>query len=72
MYHSRYSRLHKKQPLLTILKAHDFPPTALRFNPDSNLLVSGSVDNTIRVVTVPDNLTAACKFKNLVLVAIVS
>ncbi|KAK7695568.1 hypothetical protein QCA50_000204 [Cerrena zonata] len=46
-------------PLLTILKAHDFPPTALRFNPASNLLVSGSVDNSIRVVTVPDNLTAA-------------
>ncbi|KAI0736108.1 WD40 repeat-like protein [Fomitopsis betulina] len=43
-------------PLVTILKAHDFPPTTLRFNTASNLLVSGSADNTIRVVTVPDNL----------------
>jgi len=45
-------------PLITILKAHDFPPTTLRFNTASNLLVSGSADNTIRVVTVPENLGA--------------
>ncbi|KII95368.1 hypothetical protein PLICRDRAFT_48333 [Plicaturopsis crispa FD-325 SS-3] len=43
-------------PLLTILKAHDFPPTAIRFNPTSTLLVSGSVDNTVRVVTIPQSL----------------
>jgi len=44
------------QPLLTILKAHEFPPTTLRFNPTSNLLVSGSPDNTVRVVTIPISL----------------
>ncbi|TCD66822.1 hypothetical protein EIP91_000900 [Steccherinum ochraceum] len=43
-------------PVLTILKAHEFPPTTLRFNPSSNLLVSGSADNTIRVLTVPELL----------------
>lgn len=52
------------QPLLTILKAHDFPPTTLRFNTASNLLVSGSADNTVRVVTVPASLGVACKRSN--------
>ncbi|KAI0347447.1 WD40 repeat-like protein [Trametopsis cervina] len=46
-------------PLLTILKAHEFPPTTLRFNPSASLLVSGSADNTVRLITVPDNLVAA-------------
>ena len=50
------------QPLLTILKAHEFPPTTLRFNPSSNLLVSGSADNTVRIVTVPDQLVGACEY----------
>nr|ANC28037.1 WD-repeat protein [Polyporus umbellatus] len=45
-------------PLLTILKAHDFPPTTLRFSPTSDMLVSGSADNTVRVVTIPPNLGA--------------
>ncbi|KAF8592380.1 WD40 repeat-like protein [Ramaria rubella] len=40
-------------PLLTILKAHDFPPTTLKFNPDATLLVSGSADNTVRIIVVP-------------------
>jgi len=43
-------------PLLTILKAHDFPPTTLRFNTTSTLLVSGSADNSIRIVSVPADL----------------
>ncbi|KAJ7742418.1 quinon protein alcohol dehydrogenase-like superfamily [Mycena maculata] len=42
-------------PLITILKAHEFPPTTLKFNPTSRLLVSGSADNTIRVISVPDS-----------------
>ncbi|KAI0698637.1 WD40 repeat-like protein [Cytidiella melzeri] len=46
-------------PLLTILKAHEFPPTTLCFNPSATLLVSGSADNTVRVIAVPDNLSAA-------------
>ncbi|KAF9509481.1 hypothetical protein BS47DRAFT_1301358 [Hydnum rufescens UP504] len=40
-------------PLLTILKAHDFPPTALQFNPRSSLLVSGSADASVRVMVIP-------------------
>ncbi|KAJ7283837.1 WD40 repeat-like protein [Mycena rebaudengoi] len=43
-------------PLLTILKAHEFPPTTLKFNPTSRLLVSGSADNTIRVISVPESV----------------
>jgi prolactin regulatory element-binding protein len=34
------------------LKAHDFPPTTLKFNPSATLLVSGSADNTVRIVSV--------------------
>nr|VWO99661.1 Putative 6-4 photolyase [Ganoderma boninense] len=45
-------------PLLTILKAHEFPPTTLRFSPSSDTLVSGSADNTVRVVTIPTGLGA--------------
>ncbi|EPQ59910.1 hypothetical protein GLOTRDRAFT_125665 [Gloeophyllum trabeum ATCC 11539] len=41
-------------PLLTILRAHELPPTALRFNPPSKLLISGSADNTLRVIEVPE------------------
>ncbi|WWD22371.1 hypothetical protein CI109_106862 [Kwoniella shandongensis] len=40
-------------PLLKILHAHSFPPTALKFNPSANLLVSASADNTIRTIVVP-------------------
>jgi len=39
-------------PHFTILKAHDFPPTTLKFNPTTTLLVSGSADNTVRIVSV--------------------
>ncbi|KAJ7781405.1 quinon protein alcohol dehydrogenase-like superfamily [Mycena metata] len=42
-------------PLVTILKSHEFPSTTLKFNPTSRLLVSGSADNTIRVISVPDS-----------------
>ncbi|KAJ7667843.1 WD40-repeat-containing domain protein [Mycena polygramma] len=41
-------------PVVTILKAHEFPPTTVKFNPTSRLLVSGSADNTIRVINVPE------------------
>jgi prolactin regulatory element-binding protein len=34
------------------LKAHDFPSTTLKFNPTGSLLVSGSADNTVRIVSV--------------------
>lgn len=42
-------------PLLSILKAHEFPITTVRFSPTSTLLVSGGVDNSIRIVTVPES-----------------
>ncbi|GAA5914595.1 WD40 repeat domain-containing protein [Sporobolomyces salmoneus] len=41
------------RPIMTILKAHDFPSTSLRFNPSSSLLVSGSADNSLRIIKVP-------------------
>lgn len=50
-----------RQPVVTILKAHEFPPTTLRFNPTSNLLISGSADNTVRIVTVPEYVPDNCE-----------
>ncbi|KAG1762250.1 WD40 repeat-like protein [Suillus occidentalis] len=41
-------------PLISILKAHEFPITTVRFSPTSTLLVSGGVDNSIRIVSVPE------------------
>ncbi|GAA5931119.1 WD40 repeat domain-containing protein [Sporobolomyces koalae] len=41
------------RPIMTILKAHDFPSTCLKFNPNGTLLVSGSADNSFRVIVVP-------------------
>ncbi|ETS62661.1 hypothetical protein PaG_03307 [Moesziomyces aphidis] len=41
------------RPVLKILHAHDFPPTCLKFNPASNLLVSASADNTLRIIPIP-------------------
>ena len=44
------------QPLVNILKAHEFPPTTIAFNPTSTLLVSGSADNTTRIIAVPESV----------------
>ena len=41
------------RPVLKILHAHDFPPTCLKFNLASNLLISASADNTLRVIPIP-------------------
>ncbi|THH20133.1 hypothetical protein EW146_g1141 [Bondarzewia mesenterica] len=43
-------------PLLSILKSHEFPSTTLRFNPTSRLLISGSADNTVRMIAIPESL----------------
>jgi prolactin regulatory element-binding protein len=43
-------------PLLNILKSHEFPPTVLKFNPTSRLLVSASADNTVRLIAIPEGL----------------
>jgi len=40
-------------PVFTILRTHEFPPTTLRFNPEGSLLISGSADNTLRLIRVP-------------------
>ncbi|KAJ7507576.1 WD40 repeat-like protein [Mycena galericulata] len=56
-------------PLVTILKAHEFPPTTLKFNPTSRLLVSGSADNTIRVISVPDS-TGKSSWMSMVIILI--
>lgn len=53
-FHSRISL--RTQPLLSILNAHEFPSTVLRFNPSSTMLISGSADNSVRVVEVPSSL----------------
>ncbi|KAF5364005.1 hypothetical protein D9756_000539 [Leucocoprinus leucothites] len=41
-------------PLCTVLKAHEFPPTAVRFDPTTKIIASGSADNTLRIVTIPE------------------
>jgi WD40 repeat protein len=38
---------------MRILKSHEFPPTVLKFNPTSTLLISGSADNTVRLFAMP-------------------
>ncbi|KIJ20119.1 hypothetical protein PAXINDRAFT_68481 [Paxillus involutus ATCC 200175] len=47
-------------PLLSILKAHEFPVTTVRFNPASKLLVSGGVDSSLRVVSISEKLGGQC------------
>ncbi|KAL9712802.1 hypothetical protein Ac2012v2_004039 [Leucoagaricus gongylophorus] len=41
-------------PLCTVLKAHEFPPTAVKFDPTTKLIVSGSADSTLRIVAIPE------------------
>ncbi|KAK9766293.1 hypothetical protein K7432_004724 [Basidiobolus ranarum] len=45
---------HTLRTLMVVPSAHGFPVTSLSFNQDSTLLVSGSVDNTCRVIEIPD------------------
>lgn len=42
------------RPILSILHAHEFPVTSLRFSMDSSRLISASADTTIRVIEVPE------------------
>jgi len=44
---------HSLAQLHHIPRSHEFPITALRFNPTSTLLVSGSSDNSARVIVIP-------------------
>jgi prolactin regulatory element-binding protein len=34
----------------------------LKFNPTSRLLISGSADNTVRLIAIPDGLGDSCTF----------
>ncbi|KAH8830698.1 WD40 repeat-like protein [Flagelloscypha sp. PMI_526] len=43
-------------PVLTILDAHQLPPTTLTFNSTGTLLVSGSADHSIRIIAVPERV----------------
>jgi prolactin regulatory element-binding protein len=51
---------HRIQPLLSILKAHEFPPTTVCFDTTSTLVVSGSADSSVRIVSIPSDLRGAC------------
>ncbi|RXK39100.1 prolactin regulatory element-binding protein [Tremella mesenterica] len=59
-------------PLLKILHAHSFPPTALKFNPSASLMVSASADNTIRAVVVPASFGGVSMTLIALLVAILA
>ncbi|KAF9198837.1 hypothetical protein BGZ49_000231 [Haplosporangium sp. Z 27] len=53
--------------LVTIINAHALPVTALAFNSDSTLLVSGSVDATCNVISVPKTFPRNNNFVMLVM-----
>ncbi|KAF9113531.1 hypothetical protein BGX27_001341 [Mortierella sp. AM989] len=53
--------------LMTVPKAHALPVTDLAFNSDSSLLVSGSVDATCNVITVPKTFPKNNNFVMLVM-----
>lgn len=55
-------------PLLSILKSHEFPPTVLKFNPTSRLLISGSADNTVRLIAIPDGLGDSSSWSYVLLI----
>lgn len=59
-------------PYATILKAHEFPPTVVKFNPSATLLVSGSPDNSLRVVSIPANVTTSSSGLYLFILAIIA
>ncbi|KAF8631227.1 hypothetical protein AX15_002557 [Amanita polypyramis BW_CC] len=42
-------------PIVTILKAHEFPPTTIKFNPTSTLIATASPDNSVRIINVPQH-----------------
>ncbi|KAH9818871.1 quinon protein alcohol dehydrogenase-like superfamily [Melampsora americana] len=46
------------RPILTILHAHEFPVTCLKFSIDSSRLISASADTTIRVIEIPERRSA--------------
>jgi len=47
------------------LKAHEFPPTAVKFDPTTKLIVSGSADSTLRIVAIPEVVGGFCEWTGL-------
>lgn len=43
--------LTRAQPVLTILRAHEFPATTLKWSPSGDLVVSASADNSVRCIS---------------------
>ncbi|TRM68260.1 quinon protein alcohol dehydrogenase-like superfamily [Schizophyllum amplum] len=58
------------KPLVTILKAHEFPSTTLTFNPKATLLVSGSADNSVRLISVPAGGKGGISWTTIILIII--
>jgi prolactin regulatory element-binding protein len=40
--------------LLIVPKVHGFPPTTIAFSHDSTLIVSGSADNSVHIISLPE------------------
>lgn len=61
-------------PLMKILGAHELPSTTLRFSTDRSLLLSGSADTSVRVITVPEKFAerGSRAFTMLVAVALIA
>ena len=51
-----------QKPCASILKAFEFPPTLVKFNPATTLLVACSADNSIRVVSIPADVSSSSMF----------
>ena len=44
--------------LLLVPKVHGFPPTTIAFSHDSALVVSGSADNTVHIIQLPEKFNS--------------
>ncbi|KAK0549103.1 glycosylphosphatidylinositol anchor biosynthesis [Tilletia horrida] len=52
------------RPVLRILDAHSFPPTCIKLSPSGKTLVSGSADNTLRVIEIPSTALIGANASN--------
>ncbi|CAG8513437.1 7064_t:CDS:10 [Rhizophagus irregularis] len=56
--------------LLHVPKVHGFPPTTIAFSHDSTLFVSGSADNTVHILQLPENFNPGIFQLVLILIGI--
>ncbi|RGB43536.1 WD40-repeat-containing domain protein [Rhizophagus diaphanus] len=56
--------------LLHVPKVHGFPPTTIAFSHDSTLIVSGSADNTVHILQLPENFNPGIFQLALILIGI--